>query len=175
MIQWLRILQDALAAEWPNASVIAALATVDQNNHPHVRHVVCREISSDGTIRITSDARSTKNAHIRANPHVELTLWLPNRREQFRIAAIAFPGMDKQLWNLLPEATRSTFFWPTPGDPKAPAHAFIQPPESSPPPANFEVLTLTPQEVDHLELSITPHRRRRWRRHTDWALEDLNP
>jgi PPOX class probable FMN-dependent enzyme len=174
MIEWLQIFRNALTAEWGTAPAIAALATVDETGHPHVRNVVCREITADGTIRITSDARSSKNRHIRANPHVELTLWLPARREQFRISAMASLGMDKKLWDQLPETTRATFFWPAPGQPRAAAEAFAPTPLTQPP-ANFEVLLLTPQEVDHLELCITPHRRRRWRRNSDWALEELNP
>ena len=86
MNDWLAILKESVAGEWDNPPPIAALATVDSIGHPHVRHVVCRRINDDGNIWITSDARTAKNQHVRDNPNAELALWLPQKREQFRIA-----------------------------------------------------------------------------------------
>jgi hypothetical protein len=175
MTEWLRILTESIAAEYADRAPVAALATTDGGGKPHVRHVVCRRIDPDGSILVTSDARSHKNQHIRANPNVELSFWLPSRREQFRIAGTMIIEIDATIWQSLPIATRAIFFWPFPGQPKASRETFTTPDSDSAPPPNFEVLRLIPLEVDHLQLFFDPHRRRRWRRETEWLVEELNP
>jgi len=177
MSRWLAILKESVAGEWENPPIIAALATVDSMSHPHVRHVVCRRIDSDGTIWIASDARMAKNQHVRENPNVELSLWVPQKRQQFRIAGtISIDPRREELWQALSDATRATFFWPPPGEPFNSTQPFaVAVSASVDPPANFEVLVLTPGQVEHLELSAHPHRRRRWKRSSNWAVEELNP
>jgi pyridoxamine 5'-phosphate oxidase len=177
MTQWLPILTEAVAGEWNQRPLIAALATVDSAGHPHVRHVVCRRIDVDGAIRIASDARTAKNQHSRANPSVELALWLPQRREQFRVAGeISIDPQREEIWREMSDASRATFFWPSPGRPLDPSKSFPAAGHANAtPPPNFEVLLLTPQQVEHLELAPHPHRRRRWRRASNWATESLNP
>jgi pyridoxamine 5'-phosphate oxidase len=177
MSQWLAILRESVGGEWENPPVIAALATADSTANPHVRHVVCRRIDDEGSIWITSDARSAKDQHVRDNPQVELALWLPQKREQFRIAGtISIESQRQEFWRDLSDSTRATFFWPASAEPLNPEHNFVAavPADVAPPP-NFEVLNLTPQQVEHLELSFHPHRRRRWRRSTNWMPENLNP
>jgi pyridoxamine 5'-phosphate oxidase len=76
----------------------------------------------------------------------------------------------------LSDSTRATFFWPHPGQPLNPDELFpdaIGP--AAGPPATFEVLIIRPDQVEHLDLNPHPHRRRRWRRQTNWELENLNP
>jgi pyridoxamine 5'-phosphate oxidase len=177
MTEWLAILKQSVAGEWDNPPIIAALATVDSTGHPNVRHVVCRRIDDGGSISITSDARTAKNQHIRHNPNVELSLWLPAKRQQFRIAGtIAIDPRREDIWRHLSDSTRATFFWPTPGDPRDRDQIFADAvPATVTPPPNFELLLLSPDQVEHLELSPHPHRRRRWRRATNWTLEELNP
>ncbi|HEV8603774.1 MAG TPA: pyridoxamine 5'-phosphate oxidase family protein [Tepidisphaeraceae bacterium] len=177
MTQWLPILTEAIASELNQRPLIAALATVDSAGHPHVRHVVCRRIDADGAIRIASDARTAKNQHIHTNPSVELALWLPQRRQQFRIAGtISIDPQREETWREMSDATRATFFWPSPAQPLTPAQSFpAAVPATAAPSTNFEVLLLTPHQVEHLEISPHPHRRRRWRRSTNWSLEDLTP
>ena len=69
-----------------------------------------------------------------------------------------------------PEAPR-----PHPGHSALPAAFPKAIPASDPPPASFEVIVLTPQVVEHLDLNPHPHRRRRWSREAGWAAEELNP
>jgi PPOX class probable FMN-dependent enzyme len=177
MTDWLAILKQSVSGEWENPPIIAALATADSNGNPHVRHVICRRIDDNGNIIITSDSRSAKNQHIRAKPNVELSLWLPQKREQFRIAGtISLDPRREEIWRDLSNSTRATFFWPPPADPRNPDQVFADAvPATVNPPANFEVLLLTPEQVEHLELSPHPHRRRRWCRSSNWILEELNP
>jgi hypothetical protein len=176
MNEWLHIFKQSIAAEWPNRPPVGALATIDITGFPRVRHVVCPRIDHDGTIRITSDRRSHKNRDIRANPYVELAIWLPSRRQQFRIHGQMSIDSDRQsIWLQLSDETRAIFFWPGPGLPRAPAEFPTQVPSNVPPPDNFEVLVLKPFSVDLLELTAGPHRLRRWTIHTDWKVEELNP
>jgi pyridoxamine 5'-phosphate oxidase len=177
MNKWLAILRESVANEWENPPIIAALATVDANGHPHVRHIVCRRIDDAGHITITSDSRSAKNQHVRANPNVELSLWLPQKRQQFRIAGtISIDQRREEIWRDLSDTNRATFFWPIPGDPLNSDETFPAAiPASVMPPLNFELLLLTPEQVEHLDLFPHPHHHRRWRRATNWFLEELNP
>ena len=181
MTEWLDILRQSIAREWGDASPVAALATVDWQKHPHVRYVVVRRVDSDGVMWITSDSRTGKNQQIRQNPHVELSFWLPKVREQFRISAIASidavpDSICYSFWQTIPDATRATFLWPTPGDPLESRLYFPSETEIvSGPPTNFELLQLTPHQIEHLDLNPHPHQRRRWRRDTDWTLENINP
>lgn len=177
MNEWLVILRESVAGEWENPPIIAALATVDSTGQAHVRHVVCRRIDDEGNITITSDTRSSKNQHIRDNPRVELSLWLPQKRQQFRIAGtISIEPQVERIWRDLSDATRATFFWPTPGEPRLDDHHFpAAVPGTVAAPPNFEVLMLAPLHVEHLDISLHPHRRRRWLRSTRWMMEELNP
>jgi PPOX class probable FMN-dependent enzyme len=178
MSEWLAILRESVAGEWENPPIIAALATADSSGNPHVRYVVARRIDDDGVITLTSDARSAKNQHIRANPNVELSLWLPQKRQQFRIAGtVSIDSRCDQVWRGLSDATRATFFWPTPAQPLSRDQTFANAiPATVNPPPNFELLALWPQQVEHLDLNPHPHRRRRWLRSTEgWLFDDLNP
>jgi len=177
MTDWLAILKESVHEEWENRPVVASLATVDASSNPHVRHVICRLIDDQGNITITSDARSAKNLQIRGNPHVELSLWLPQKRQQFRIAGtISTDSRRDEIWRNLSDSTRATFFWPTPGQPRTADQSFDDAiPDTVTPPPNFEVLLLTPDQVEHLDLNPHPHRRRRWLRSTNWIVEELNP
>jgi pyridoxamine 5'-phosphate oxidase len=182
MMECLAILRESLAREWDDSSPVAALATVDWQKHPHVRHVIVRRVDSDGVIWITSDLRSQKNNQIRQNRRVELCFWLPTAKEQFRIAAaasiIAGPERERNwFWANIPDQTRAMFLWPTPGEPLESKLYFPSSTEivTNTPPETFELLQLTPDQIEHLELTPHPHRRRRWSRSTNWSVEPLNP
>ena len=181
MTACLAILRESIAREWGDASPVAALATVDWQKHPRVRHVVVRRLDSDGTMWITSDGRSQKNHQIRENRHVELCFWLPRAKEQFRVLAVAsiVTIADEEcysFWQNIPDKTRATFLWPPPGQPLESRLYFPSETEIvTGPPDNFELLKLLPHQIEHLDLNLHPHRRRRWRGDADWTEEGINP
>lgn len=163
--------------------LILSLATVDSDGGPQVRSVVCRRLEDDGTISITSDARSAKNAQLVRDPRAAAVAWFPVTREQFRFEGPAEvlgatsndPGRTR-IWRDLSPQTRATFFWPASGEPKhADPGAFIRASEAPEPPASFEVLLLRPRTVEHLLLTTHPHQRTRWTLDVDWSQELLNP
>ncbi len=174
MTEWFSIFLQAVTDEWKDQPLIAAMATADADGSPHVRNVVCRLYGDQ--FFITTDSRSEKSKHIQSLALCELAFWLPRRREQFRIMAIAeIDSVDEQVWQDLSDQTRATFYWPPPGQPLQPDQI---PPKNRPsrsPPATFQLISIKPEQVDHLELQPNPHRRRRWRLHTNWQLENLNP
>jgi pyridoxamine 5'-phosphate oxidase len=181
---WLPILRDALDLEWPHAPRVATLATVDRDNVPHARSVVVRAIEDAGVLHITSDARSGKNAHLRHAPSAELVFWLPARREQFRLAGrvtinshTTDAPLATRLWESLPDASRALFHWPAPGQPLKVTGIDFPPTiaATTPVPESFEILTLHPDRVDHLQLAPTPHRRARYRAQNAWGIEPINP
>ena len=159
---------------------VAVMATVDAAGRPRARNVVCRRVGAGG-IWVASDARSAKNAEVRANPAVELAFWLAGRREQFRVAGrVEFlAGTDRRAaWEGLSDAARALFRWPAPGAPRVDgpdAFPAAVPPDG-PIPESFEVLALMPEAVEILDLKPHPHRRRRFRRAgAEWAVEEVNP
>ncbi len=172
-------LREALRNEYADRPWLAALATSDADGHPHVRSVVTRRIEGS-TLWVTSHALSDKNRQVRERPAAELAFWLPNRREQFRVAGpVTFlPVADlPNAWEGLSDSARALFAWPAPGA------ARVEDPAAFPerlgpggvPPLAFEVLVVTPKLVERLDLSIHPHRRQRRRASADWIVEELNP
>ncbi len=183
-MDWLVELNAALGAVQRAGPLIATLATVDEAGRPRARSVVCRRIDDDGSAWIASDARSDKNEQVREDRWAELVVWLPQPRQQFRLAGEVYvlgpddpSGRRRALWDGLTDASRSLFVWPPPGAKREanPAAfpegvaATVEPPES------FEILILRPSLVEQLDLQPHPHRRRRWRATRAWEAEELNP
>lgn len=182
-MEWLKELRAAVEAEYGPAPVVATLALVDGYGLPSGRSVVCRRINDDGSVWVASDARSQKNSHVRRHADAELVLWLPRPRVQFRLfsrvellTALGGHAARPELWQSLSDATRATFFWPHPGRPKNPADGSpLTAGPGEPVPETFEVLVLSPLEVDRLDLKPFPHARRRWREDEEWRGTDINP
>jgi PPOX class probable FMN-dependent enzyme len=179
-----QLLRDALDLEFPRTPRVATLATVDPHRRPRARNVIVRNITDEGHLWIASDARSEKNAHLRAMPDAELVFWLPTSRQQFRLLCEAqVRGKDaadprpQQAWLNLTDATRALFVWPTPGKPRGDCDVdFVQSVSAlAPIPDSFELLILEPDELDHLDLNPHPHRRIRYRLENAWQPEELNP
>ena len=79
-------------------------------------------------------------------------------------------------WEALRGNNRAMFLWPAPGEPRREGDSFPQDVEASvKPPETFVLLVLRATEVESLELNEMPHRRRRWREETGWAMELINP
>jgi pyridoxamine 5'-phosphate oxidase len=181
MDEGLTLLKDALAKENPDRPSIMTLATMSRNGSPRARSVVCRLIDDDGTIWFVSDARSKKNQQILAHKSIEAVFWLPSLKRQYRIrgqariATIDDPH-TKSLWRELPDATRAMFFWPTSGAPKSVDVDFPNQISSEVElPPTFQAIAIHPTLAEELDVTMHPHRRRRWRRKNQWLAEELNP
>jgi len=183
MFPWLPILRSALDAEYADRPRIATLATIDFNRQPRARTVIVRRIDDNGALWIASDGHSEKNAHLRHMSDAELVLYLPTPREQFRIVGrckLIGRGDDEpfrqQFWQALSDAARAMFFWPTIGQPATENQTVpTAVPATTPMPDNFELIALRPEQVEHLISTGVPHRRTRWRAHTNWQPESINP
>jgi PPOX class probable FMN-dependent enzyme len=181
MIDWLTPLRTDLDAELGRAPKVATLATV-RGTHAEARSVVVRHIADDGSLAFTSDARSDKNAELRANPSATLLFWLPKTRRQYRLAgtvAILAPADPRRApqWQRMTDGARALFLWPPPGQPRDDTAPFPPAvPATEPVPPTFDVLVLTPMRVETLDLNPTPHLRCRWTPgDAGWTAATLNP
>ncbi|MCB0898664.1 MAG: pyridoxamine 5'-phosphate oxidase [Actinobacteria bacterium] len=92
LLQFEQWLQQANAAgiEEPNAMIVA---TVDADGQPHVRTMLCKEITGEGFVFFTN-YDSDKGRQIDQNPRVALCFhWQPLHR-QVRITGVAEPLSD---------------------------------------------------------------------------------
>jgi pyridoxamine 5'-phosphate oxidase len=157
------------------------LATVAPDGTPRVRTLVFRGWAGPRTLDLLSDGRSAKAAELELQPAVELCWLLPRARAQFRLRGRLEPPPQAQLerqrhWQALTPGGRALWGWPPPGAPLAAEDSFPQElPAESPQPDHFLLLRIALEQVELLELTAHPHRRRRWRRHTGWREELLNP
>ena len=168
------------------ASRYAQLATVRPDGRPANRTVVVRGLLDPGDlIAVTTDARSAKVADLALLPWAELCWTFSETREQFRLLGrVTVVGPDAvgrfseergRVWSELPEPSRRSFAWPTPGAPRAGDSAFdVETPEGPPP--NFALLVLGPEWVEHLDLRPQPHARTRFvLAEASWGVERVNP
>lgn len=177
-IAWVDDLQRLLDAEGAGVPKIAVFATVDSSGLPHSRCVVIREIRPDGTAVFATDARSEKVRHLTERPAVELVFWLPGSRVQVRVAGDARqldnPEEIRRHWREISPASRATFTWPMPGEPRAMSEAFDHPAPADPP-STLALVEVTPLVVDYLSLRETPHTRWIFRAGDDWVPHAVNP
>lgn len=159
------------------------LATVAADGSPRVRTLVFRGWAGAARLDLLSDARSAKAAELAAQPAVELCWLLPKARCQFRLRGTwqALPPELEEAerarhWEALSPGGRAVWGWPPPGAPLEPASPFpAELSDSTPPPGHLLLLRIALSQVELLELSGHPHRRRRWRQVSDWQEEPLNP
>ena len=159
------------------------LATVAPDGTPRVRTLVFRGWADGGVLDLLTEGRSAKAAELRQQPAVELCWLLPKARCQFRLRGqlLALPGgVDQQErqrhWQNLTPSGRALWGWPEPGASFAAAVDF--PTELNDEfqlPEQFQLLRITLEQVELLELRDHPHQRRRWRRAGGWSEERLNP
>jgi pyridoxamine 5'-phosphate oxidase len=166
------------------------LATVRGDGRPANRTVVFRGFLGDTeAITFVTDTRSAKVRDLKANPWVEACWFFPMTREQFRLSGrgrVVREGDEdeadrqarRQTWRALPEATRQSFTWPTPGERREPSVPFVEvTPDPDEPLSEFGLVVLEPVEVDHLELDGNPQNRWSYRRDEtgEWAGHEVNP
>lgn len=169
------------------------MATVKPDGRPANRTVVYRGFLGDTPdITIVTDLRSGKVQEIRANPAGEFAWYMPETRDQFRIAGdltvVAHDSATMQkerqeAWAKMSPGGRAQFAWPVPGFPRLDDEnpdAFDIPEELISDPnavlENFCLVVMRVDEVDHLSL----RKNRRWH-HTrkggtdEWETLEVNP
>jgi hypothetical protein len=187
MNNWISELKTNLATEFDKRPAVATLATVNavrSGSQADARSVVVRDLLEDGTLIITSDARSEKNSQLRSNPSATLVFWLPTLRWQCIVRADATifgpdasDAMRLQQWQKLSDATRAMFTWPVPGEVFDPSIGFSRKVGANDnPPESFEVLMLNPLAVETLDVWEHPHRRVMWdKAGGGWMSRVVNP
>lgn len=169
------------------------MATVKPNGRPANRTVVYRGFLGDSAdITMVTDLRSGKVEEIRANSAGEFAWYMPETRDQFRIAGdltvVAHDSATMQkerqeAWARMSPGGRAQFAWPVPGFPRLDDEnpdAFDIPEDLTSDPKtvleNFCLVVMRVDEVDHLSL----RKNRRWH-HTrkgdgdEWESVEVNP
>ncbi len=159
------------------------LASLAADGTPRVRTLVFRCWSGAVTLDLLTDRRSAKSGELKGKAPLELCWVLPKPRCQFRLRGQRLPlGAEEERqaldrhWQALTPTGRALWGWPAPGEPlQADAPFPRELGEDAPRPDHFELLRVTLQRVELLELTGHPHRRRRWLADKDWQEEWLNP
>jgi pyridoxamine 5'-phosphate oxidase len=167
------------------------LATVHADGHPANRTVVFRGFLGDtDQIKIITDVRSAKIDQIQHLAKAEICWYFPQTREQFRLTGqlilidekypdAALQQARQKTWQDLSEAARLQFAWPTPGKLKTNNLNAFSPPPPDPMQAvaNFCLLLLAVEQVDHLELRGEPQNRSLYQQNSDkeWIQQKVNP
>lgn len=159
------------------------LASVAADGTPRVRTLVFRGWASPAALDLLTDGRSDKASELAARPAVEICWLLPRARCQFRLRGLlqCLPPAEadserERHWRSLSPGARAVWGWPPPGRPRQPEALFpAELPDGTLLPAHFQLLRITVDQVELLELGPQPHRRRRWRQVTGWREEPLNP
>lgn len=179
---WRSVLARALHYHREPHARYLQLATVSPQGLPHNRTIVFRGFLRDtNIIRLITDKRSAKAEDIKSNPYGEICWYFPKTREQFRLAGslqlIDYADPDRQnQWQELSPKAKAQFFWAEPGKPRQ-AEEFVRECQTSDPPANFCLLLLTPNHVDHLNLRGNPQTRTIYQCQDQdtWTAIEVNP
>ena len=125
------------------------IATTSKDNLPRLRTVVFRGWSEAHSMLIYTDRRSQKINDINLNNNVEL-LWLfPKSKSQYRLKGKAYEIKENiKFWNNLSEHSKSTWFWPHPGE-KLSQKKFFDAPKVLKRPETFTVLEI---KINYVEL-----------------------
>ena len=159
------------------------LASVAADGTPRVRTLVFRGWAGPAALDLLTDARSAKPAELALQPAVELCWLLPRSRSQFRLrgqlqelpAELEIQERQRH-WQALTPGGRAVWGWPSPGEPLDREAAFPRElADGAPLPEHVQLLRIALSQVELLELTAHPHRRRRWRLETAWLEEPLNP
>ena len=172
------------------ASRLVQMATVRADGRPANRTLVFRGfLNETPRLTFTTDLRSSKIAELADFSRVEVCWYFPVTHEQFRIDGVLTSVTEdtddqellaarRECWQALPEATRITFTWPAPGQPRVNSIPFPREhPDSESPLPHFGLLVLDPQAVDFLEINGHPQNRWQFHRndHGRWSGIEVNP
>ena len=124
---------------------------------------------------IYTDRRSEKINDININNNVEL-LWLfPKSKTQYRLKGEAYEIKENiRFWDNLSENSKTTWFWPNPGDKLSPQSAYDTPSKLERP-ETFTVLEVKMNYVELLKLDRPIHKRCCWSKNKNWKRIELNP
>ncbi|MFM1813125.1 MAG: hypothetical protein RLZZ336_2063 [Cyanobacteriota bacterium] len=159
------------------------LATVATDGTPRVRTLVFRGWAGPAALDLLTDGRSAKTGELAHQAAVELCWLLPKARNQYRLRGMLLSLVPDQLhrerrqhWARLTPGGRALWGWPQPGAPLDRDGPFpVELPDEAPIPGHFVLLRIAISQVELLELTGTPHRRRRWLAAQQWREQDLNP
>ncbi|MEM9136918.1 MAG: Npun_F5749 family FMN-dependent PPOX-type flavoprotein [Cyanobacteria bacterium P01_F01_bin.42] len=162
------------------------LATVDAQGYPRNRTVVYRGlVEQTHQLKFITDRRSDKMLSLQNQAQVEVCWYFTKTREQFRFAGQMLAidgesaedaGLRQEAWQRLSDNAQRQFYWPTPGERRAPDAAFEEIEPLSLPPDSFVLLLLSPMQVEHLQLRGNPQERKRYGlRNEGWGVERINP
>ena len=159
------------------------LATVAADGTPRIRTLVFRGWADAASLDLLTDGRSAKVGELRQQPSVELAWLLPKARCQFRLrgSLLTLPTEEttretQRHWQALSPSGRALWGWPQPGAPLEAGAPFpSELADELPIPDHFQLLRIGLTQVDLLELTDHPHRRRRWRQEDGWREHALNP
>lgn len=190
-IPWLSVLLDSVQS---NKSVASSrfmqLATVDKSGNPAVRTLVYRGCDpATGFIVMHTDSRSTKISELKQHATAQLCWYFSETREQYRISGTtelvdshtpSFQQLRLNQWNNLSLSSRASYQSHQPGtalDINSEAHTISQDQRTVEEISNhFMLILLFPNEVDHLQLKQTPHKRAGFRLlDKQWCMGELNP
>jgi len=105
------LLTEKWIAEEGAAPLFGVLATVDTDNQPYTRTISIREINQDGVLFFTQKG-SKKVQHIKENPAVSLTLYLPVNKRQITFRGIVKALSDEdndRYWKTYPKESQLRF------------------------------------------------------------------
>ena len=164
------------------------LATITPMGRPANRTVVFRGwLPDSNTLTLITDQRSAKVNDIAAHPWAEACWYFTDTREQFRLAgsiqvvtAEADPALcqaRQNSWEVLSDNARQQFYWPHPAQPRTAEADFLPREIQATPPADFCLVLLEPDRVDHLELRGEPQNRTLYDCQPDgtWQVKTVNP
>lgn len=127
-------------------------------------------------VKMITDSRSEKIAHLASYPHAEIAWYFVKTREQYRLSGRidvissstedkALQNARKQQWGNLSDNAKVQFLWPFPKQPSPPDQdPNVFTPElptgaAGGPPDTFCCLLMRVEDVDHLELKPNPQQR----------------
>jgi len=159
------------------------LATVAADGTPRIRTLVFRGWAGPEALDLLTDGRSQKMEELTQQPAVELAWLLPKARCQFRLrgSLLNLPAEleaweTQRHWQALSPTSRALWGWPQPGAPLKPETPFpSELGDELPIPEHFQLLRIGLVQVELLELTNHPHRRRRWCQEDGWRECPLNP
>ena len=126
---------------------------------------------------IFTDRISEKIGHLKFNPNAEILWFFLKTKSQYRFKGKMSEFTDnKNYWDTLPEKSKSSWFWGSPGEKINPKVQSAQEILSNLPKSeNFVVLNFEIDSVELLKLEQPFHKRYLWEKINKWEKVEFNP